>query len=207
MEAVSGGSVKGMRSILEGLPIPHKQYSLVGESQDNSRDFVDPARSRHIEDAADAEVRQQQTQHARCVSASSCRSQAMQRRMPRPRPADMSLKPSATTSTYSLQVAEAAMVSACDALISHDAVRYKPCGKTAAKRRKQEETLLQAGPSSFEAQYDACAIQNAADVLRVESELLLHKYGHSKVPLREVTDLLRVTGIDHQCAPLLLLCS
>lgn len=196
------------QTVLEALPEPHRQYALAGRSQGvrieepHASKCDESGVSVHVLDAVAAELLQQQVKRAVCASTFVCRSQSMQRRLPAPVAAATSVHLPASMSSGSLQSAESTLTTTVHAVITHDAVRYKPCGKTAAKRIMREERLLHDGPSVFEAQHDAATLRSAAGVLRVETGRLIDKYGHLSVPSRDVADLLQVTAVENQYGPL-----
>ena len=180
------------------LPVPKGMYALAGAEMPVR--VTQEENTMQLEDAVDGEVVQQRDSEALRALAFSCRSQAMQRLMPRP-PAAADMGALRVTKVAALQSAEYTLLTAITGMISHDAARYSMQGKLCRKRLPVFAKLLENGPSGFEAQFDARYLQSAATLLATECAHLKEKYGHFSASPRDVTNQLRDATLEYQCVP------
>lgn len=193
---------EGLQSGLKGLPQPHNQYALAGGADGEA--VEGDAEEIAEEDAADALARQQAAAEAARRAALARRSAAMRRHLPRPAKAPAAAAAPTTAAAAALQAAEALLAAEVAACVAHDVQRYPCSAKSAKKRRKREDGLLDMGPSDFEARVGELELAEAAGEIDAVAEVLRDKYGHRNMPLDELAALLGTADAEHVYAPLLL---
>lgn len=195
---------EGLQSGLKGLPQPHNQYSLAGGATGEA-EGVD-AEEIVEEDAADALARQQAAAEAARRAALARRSAPMRRQLPRPAKGPAAANAPLTTVAAALQAAEALIAEEAAACVAHDVQRYPCSGKSAKKRRKREDGLLDTGPSEFEARVGELELAEAAGEIDAVAEMLRGKYGHHNTSLDEIASLLETADAEHVYVPTDLAC-
>lgn len=190
---------EGLQSGLKGLPQPHNEFALAGGAAgvEEGGDAEEIAE----EDAADALARQQAAAEAARQAALARRSTTMRRQLPRPGKAPAAAAAPVTAAAAALQAAEALLAAETAACVAHDVQRYPCSGKTAKKRRKREEGLLDSGPSEFEARIGELELAEAAGEIDAVAELLKEKYGHRNTSVQEIAGLLESADAEHVYAP------
>eukprot|EP00892_Ulva_mutabilis_P005883 jgi/Ulvmu1/3667/UM017_0081.1 len=186
---------EGLQSGLKGLPQPHNQYALAGGAAGEVAEG--DAEEIAEEDAADALARQQAAAEAARRAALARRSAAMRRQLPRPSKAPVAAAAPSTAAAAALQAAEALLAAEVAACVAHDVQRYPCSGKTAKKRRRREDGLLDSGPSEFEARVGELELAEAAGEIDAVAEMLRDKYGHHNTSPDEIAALLQAADAEH----------